>query len=498
VSRGDAAAAVSQEATTQAVLAPGPAGFAAVRLRLGGARLAVEEPREPPPDSLPIAIPGFVDAHSHAFQRLLRGRAESRAGDFWSWRERMYRIASRLEPDDVRVASRAAFLEMLLSGCTSVVEFHYLHHDRSGRPYAAANAAAEAVLDAAAEVGIRIRLLMTAYARGGPGRELDPTQRRFADPTPDAFVARVEELRASAAGRAPLASIGVALHSVRALPRPWLEELAAWAAGERLPVHAHVAEQVAEVEACVSEHGVRPVELLDGAGALGPRFTAVHAVHVTDAEIALLAGSGAAVCACPSTEANLGDGFVPAGRLLAAGVPLALGSDSHAAIDPFAEARELDYRERLRSGSRRGLAPAARLLEIASEGGARSAGWVEAAAGASGAVGAGSEGLAGPAAGGPAVEAGSDGGPGPATRGPAVGRLENGWAADVVILDEAHPALAGADPASLAETLLLAGSPALVREVWVGGERVVDGGRHPRQDAILEDFRALQRRIWSD
>lgn len=456
VTREDAGPSLSQEATVKDVLALGAAGFAPARLRPADGRLSIED--VPASGSLPPALPGFVNAHSHAFQRVLRGRAESRGGDFWTWRERMYGAASRLEPEDVRIASRAAFLEMLLAGCTSVVEFHYLHHDRAGRPYAEPNATAEAVLEAAADVGIRIRLLMTAYARGGRGRELDETQRRFADPTPEAFFDRVERLRAGAGRRAALASVGVALHSVRALPRPWLEEIGAWAASRRLPVHAHVSEQVAEVEECVAEHGLRPVELLDAAGVLGPRFTAVHAVHVTDAEVGLLAGSGSAVCACPSTEANLGDGFVPAARLLAAGVPLALGTDSHAAIDPFAEARELDYRERLRSGSRRGLAAADRLLEIASEGGARSAGWVETA---------------------------------------PVGRLEEGWAADVVVLDADHPALAGTDRESLTEALLVAGSPALVREVWVGAVQVVREGRHPRQEEILTDFRDLQRRIWT-
>ena len=484
VSGARAGGGLSQEATSKAVLALGPAGFTAVELRVvESGRLAVEPVGDRSPDALPPVLPGFVNAHSHAFQRLLRGRSESRGGDFWSWRERMYQVALRLEPDDVRVASRAAFLEMLLAGCTSVVEFHYLHHDRSGRPYGDPNAMADAVLEAAAAVGIRIRFLATAYARGGPGperggpdRKLHEAQRRFADPSPEAFLARADALRSRVARQSPLASFGLALHSVRALPREWLEELAAWGEREDVPVHAHVSEQTAEVDACLAEHGLRPVELLDRAGVLGPHFTAVHAVHVTDEEIGLLAASGAAVCACPSTEANLGDGFVPAARLLAAGVPLALGSDSHAAIDLFAEARELDYRERLRSGNRRGLAAADRLLEIASEGGARSAGWV---AGDAGSTPAGS---------------GSAGGSGDAP----VGRLENGWAADFVVLDPEHPALAGSDAGSLAETLLVSGSPGLVREVWVAGVRVVESGRHPRQGEILADLRSLHRRLWSE
>ncbi len=401
-------------------------------------------------------LPGFVNAHSHAFQRVLRGRVEGRGGDFWSWRERMYHAALELDPDDVRIASRAAFLEMLLAGYTGVVEFHYLHHGPLGRPYAEPNALAHAVLEAASEVGIRICLLETAYAQPGAGFVPDPAQHRFIDPSAEAFLERAEDLRGRLErGDWPLATFGLALHSVRAVPREWLVELGAWAERGRFPVHMHVSEQPAEVEACLSETGRRPVELLDDLGLLGPRFTAVHAIHLEEGEIRLLAKSGTGVCACPSTEGNLGDGFVPAARLFGANVAVCLGTDSHASIDPFVEMRELDYRERLRSGTRQGAAVAASLLEAASAVGAERAAW---------------SGVA--------------------------GRLRQGWAADLVVLDAAAPSLCGASAESLAAHVVVAGSPRLVRDVYVGGRQVVRAGRHEKQDEILRDFAELQGRLW--
>jgi formimidoylglutamate deiminase len=453
-----------------------------------------------------VVLPGFVNAHSHAFQRVLRGRAEGAGGDFWSWRERMYQVALRLEPEDVRIASRAAFLEMLLAGFTGVIEFHYLHHDPRGRPYADPNALARAVLEAAAEVGIRICLLETAYARAGRGREPDPAQRRFADPSVGVFLERAESLRGLVRASGPLACFGLALHSVRALPREWLSELSAWvsdtgegaavAQGGRLPVHMHVAEQAGEVEACLAEHGRRPVELLQELGLLAPRFTAVHAIHLTEEEIGLLARSGAGVCACPSTEGNLGDGFVSAGRFFRAGIPLGLGTDSQASIDPFAEMRELDYRERLQSRDRAGAASAARLLEAATAGGAGRAGWLNAGRGHRQDAGR-TEGL----------DAGRDAGRDPrreagrteAQSAPGefpTGKIANGFAADLVVLDAGQPSLAGADAGSLADHLLVAGSPALVKDVYVAGRRVVREGHHSKQEEILRDFTELQRRLW--
>ncbi|MBA2565443.1 MAG: amidohydrolase family protein, partial [Gemmatimonadetes bacterium] len=260
----------------------------------------------------------------------------------------------------------------------------------------------------------------------------------FADPSPEAFLRRVEDLRSGAASG--IAGFGIAPHSLRAVPREWLSTLGAWAESNGAPVHMHVSEQPADVEAALAEHGRRPVEFLQDLGFLTQRFTAVHAIHVTAAEIALLSSGGSTVCACPSTEANLGDGFVSAAALFAASVPVRLGTDSHAAIDPFAEMRELDYRERLRSGSRAGAATPEQLLEAAT-GGSREA-------------------------------------------------------ADFVTLDADHPALAGADAESLAGHLLAAGSPAVVRDVYVGGRKVVEAGRHQAQNEILRAFVELQERLW--
>jgi formimidoylglutamate deiminase len=474
----------SRELTGLALLNGGFEG-AAIRLTTTG---SIELSLSGPADSSRILLPGFVNAHSHAFQRVLRGRAEERAGDFWSWRDRMYRAAAVLEPDDVRIASRAAFLEMLLAGFTAVVEFHYLHHDPVGRPYADSNVLADAVLEAAAEVGIRICLLPSAYARAGPGREPSGAQRRFADPSPSAFLARFERLRGSLTKRDATCTLGLALHSVRALPRDWLLELAGWLAASELPAHMHVAEQPAEVGTCLAEHGRRPVELLHDVGLLTQRFTAVHAIHVTENEIKCLGSSGAGVCVCPSTEANLGDGFAPAEAFMAAGVPLAFGTDSNVSIDPFAELRELDYRERLRTGSRAGVAPALRLLEAGTHGGAERAGWAAAPRARRRAAGIPDRDSTEAARSVPVESAGSS----------PVGRIEDGFVADLVVLNAEHPALTGADPASLGEHLLVAGSPGLVQDVYVAGRRVIQDGRHPRQEEILRDFAELQRRLWRD
>jgi formimidoylglutamate deiminase len=243
----------------------------------------------------------------------------------------------------------------------------------------------------------------------------------------------------------------------------------------------HVAEQPAEVEACLAEHGRRPLELVDELGLLSRRFTAVHAIHLSEGEIGLLGGSGSGVCACPSTEGNLGDGFMLAARLVQARVPLCFGTDSHASIDPFAEMRELEYRERLRSGTRRGAAGTAELLEAATAGGAARAGWVPDEPAAAG--------------GGEAREAAAR----PASAGgrkAPVGWLETGFAADLVVIEESDPALAGADPGSLPGSLVFGGSPRLVRDVYVAGRRVIENGRHAREETILEEFRKLQTRLW--
>ena len=292
--------------------------------------------------------PGFVNDHSHAFQQGLRGTVEriepSRPhDDFWTWRERMYGLADGLSPDSVREASRRCYGEMLSAGYTSVTEFHYVHHRPDGTSYRDPNALARAVALAAEDTGIRLLMLPVAYARGGLPR--------FRDPTVRSFLHRVDDLR-EWAKRRPLVEVGVAAHSVRAVPRGWLEEIGNYARNGGLPLHIHADEQEREIEECLSEHGVRPVELLAQAGFLGPGTTIVHATHADGRELDLLAAHGASVCACPTTEGNLGDGFLPAVGIRDRGIGLSVGSDSHVRVDPYEELREIETNARRREGRR--------------------------------------------------------------------------------------------------------------------------------------------------
>jgi formimidoylglutamate deiminase len=294
----------------------------------------------------PLALPGFVNAHSHAFQRALRGRVEG--GDFWAWRESMLDLARCLAPGHVREGYAATYAEMRAAGYTAVGEFHYVGF-----------AEAEAAVEAAREAGIELVLLLAAYGRGG----LD----RFRQASAADYLRQVEALAAAGA------RVGLAPHSVRACPRDWLEEIGAYAAREGLVLHVHAGEQPREIEECLAEHGLRPVELLAETGCLGPRTTVVHATHADERELDLLAEHGAGVCLCPTTEANLGDGFPPLEGLLAREVPLCIGSDSNVRIDPLEELRELEATVR-RQTLRRNVIPVAELLAIGSAGGARALG----------------------------------------------------------------------------------------------------------------------------
>ena len=335
-------------------------------------------------------LPGFVNAHSHAFQRALRGRTEWRAqgrDDFWSWRGQMYQLAGTLDPEQLGTIARQVFLEMLLCGITAVGEFHYLHRDPQGQPYADPHEMALQLVRAAETVGLRIALLRVAYVRGGRERPLEGAQRRFGAGPLDQFLAESKGL-AQRLAKFPMASFGLAPHSVRAVPKEWLISLGELARGEGWPLHMHLAEQPAEDESCQAEHGLRPVELVAAAGLLDARFTAVHAIELSPAEISALGRAAATVCACPTTERNLGDGVVPARDLRCAGTHLALGSDSQIQIDPLEDARELECHLRLLSGERVLFPPeergsslerghsalAAALLGAAPVGGARAVG----------------------------------------------------------------------------------------------------------------------------
>ncbi|HWE59969.1 MAG TPA: formimidoylglutamate deiminase [Solirubrobacteraceae bacterium] len=295
-------------------------------------------------------IPAMVNVHSHAFQRDMRGAAErisaSSAGDdFWSWREAMFDTVAGLDPDSMHAVALAAYTEMVNAGYGTVGEFHYVHHQPDGTPYADPNAMAIAVAEAALAAGLEIVLLPAAYHRNGwrDGADVppEPGQRRFCDPDVETFLARVEALRGWAAGRESV-HVGIAAHSIRAVPAAWLSAIAAYADRNRLVRHVHAQEQPRELEQCQAEHGCSPLELLDRHGFLGQKTTVVHAIHVSDADVDLLARSRSIVATCPTTEANLGDGFLPALRYRDAGVRIVIGSDSNVRIDPFEETRELE------------------------------------------------------------------------------------------------------------------------------------------------------------
>jgi formimidoylglutamate deiminase len=304
-------------------------------------------------------VPAMVNAHSHAFQRDLRGVGECPApgDDFWSWRGAMFDLAGALDPDGMFAVARRAYAEMVGAGYGAVGEFHYVHHQPDGTPYAEPNAMAHAVADAARAARLPIVLLPAAYHRNGwDGDDRPPEggQRRFCDPDVDRFLARVDDLRRWAEGRDGV-DVGVAAHSVRAVPRSWLEAIGAYAERHGVVAHVHAHEQPREIEECQAEHGCSPIELLSATGFLGSRTSVVHAIHVRDTDTALLAGSDTIVVTCPTTEGNLGDGHFPALAYRDAGVRMAIGSDSQVRIDPFEEVRELETGARRERRTRHAL-----------------------------------------------------------------------------------------------------------------------------------------------
>jgi formiminoglutamate deiminase len=350
-----------------------------------GVRVEVEagrftDVRPGPPDGaerLPgLTVPGLANCHSHAFHRALRGRTQRGRGTFWTWREQMYAVAARLTPETYFELARATYREMVSVGITTVGEFHYLHHRPDGTPYDDPNAMSHALLAAARDAGIRIALLDTCYLASGIGAPPEGVQVRFSDGDAQRWAARAGALRLPAAepGR-PDAVLGAAIHSVRAVPRDQLHDVAAWAAGA--PLHAHLSEQVAENEACLAAYGATPAEVLEEAGALGPRTSVVHATHLTPRDVKVLGGTSTHSCFCPTTERDLGDGVGPSRRLRDAGSPLTLGSDSHAVVDLFEEMRAVELDERLAT-QQRGHWTAEELLVAATGDGHRSLGFPDA------------------------------------------------------------------------------------------------------------------------
>jgi formimidoylglutamate deiminase len=318
------------------------------------------------PDGRYLLLPALTTAHSHAFQRAMRGAAQrpravaaASGDDFWSWRGAMYKAAQGLDPSAIERISRVAFRELRHAGVRTVGEFHYVHHQPDGTPYDDRIAMSDAVIRAAKAEGLRISLLRVAYHRAGPGRPAEPEQRRFCDASVDDVLRDVDALRAKYKDD-PDVRVGLAPHSVRAVPPQWIAELGAYAARHALPFHMHVAEQPREIEECIAETGKRPVELLAELGVLSAAFVAVHATHLAPHEAALLGAARAFACICATTEADLGDGLPDLGALRAAGARLCTGVDSHVITDAVADLRSLETLERLRSGHRLTFDPGAR------------------------------------------------------------------------------------------------------------------------------------------
>jgi formimidoylglutamate deiminase len=306
-------------------------------------------------------IPGMANAHSHAFQLDLRGigeRVSESDDDFWSWRTEMYRLASMHDPDSMRQVGTRVYGQMAAAGYGAVGEFHYVHHQPDGTPYPEPNAMAIALAEAALDCGLEITLLPAAYHRGGPGRPPDPGQVRFCDPSVEAFLERIDALRHWAAGRAAV-HVGIAAHSVRAVPADWLSAIAAYADEHGLVRHVHASEQRRELAETEAEHGCSPIELLARTGFLGERTSVIHAIHVSERDVELLAASESIVVTCPTTEGNLGDGFLPGLRYREAGVRLAIGTDEQIRIDPFEELREMETLARREGQTRYALLAAA-------------------------------------------------------------------------------------------------------------------------------------------
>lgn len=355
-----------------ALLTDGPAERVRVSHR-DGTIVAVESGVDPHPqdERLGVVLPGLGNAHSHAFHRLLRGRTHGEGGDFWRWREAMYRAAGALEPDRYRLVATAVFGEMVASGWTAVGEFHYVHHRADGSPYPDHDMA-RALADAAEAVGIRLTLLDTCYLAGGIGSPLAPEQRRFGDGSVHAWLERWTALRELLDGRAGI-TLGAAVHSVRAVAPDDIAVVAAQLP-EGVPLHVHVSEQPRENEDCLAAYGDTPTGVLGRTGVLARAgVSLVHATHLTEADIAAIGAARSGVVFCPTTEADLGDGIGPARALADAGAILALGSDQNAVVDPLLEIRGLEAHERLASGARGRFDPA-ELLAAAATGGYRSLG----------------------------------------------------------------------------------------------------------------------------
>ncbi len=408
-----------------------------------------------------IVVPGMPNGHSHAFQRAMAGNAEYRTSahdSFWTWRQAMYALANRIEPEELETIATQLFIEMLQAGYTSVAEFHYLHRQRSGAGYADDNELWAAVSRAAATSGIGLTLLPTLYQTSNfAGAALKPEQARFAMST-DEFLRSLETYARALDGNdsAGASHLGVAFHSLRAVPLATLLDVAA--AVHRIdagmPIHIHVSEQLLEVDDCIAATGMRPVELLLDSGLLDARWCLVHATHATPAELQGIARSGASVCVSVTTEANLGDGFFDTTRYLEAGGALCVGSDSQSTVSPCEELRWLEYQQRLLN-RRRGVLASTAQVHV----GTRL--WADAAAAGARAIG------------------------------QPVGSIEVGRRADWLVLDPQHPSMAGASTDAALDHLLFAGGQAAIHDVMVAGRWCIRDGGHAAEAGLCDRFYAL-------
>lgn len=402
-----------------------------------------------------LRLPGIPNLHSHAFQRAMAGLTERRtnpADSFWTWRELMYRFAARITPESLHAIAAQLYVEMLEAGYTTVCEFHYLHHQPNGKPYADPSAMSQALIQAASDAGIRLTLLPVLYMTGGfGGRTLSERQRRFGHSI-ESFLALLEQLRKQ---ESDTLKVGIALHSLRAVPEAAMREVLSALAGQRLPIHIHVAEQTAEVDECLARNGARPVEWLMAHADVNPDWTLVHATHLTNTEVQRIAMSGATVAICPTTEANLGDGLFPLRQFIEADGRFGIGSDSNTSVSPVEELRWLEYGQRLIERQRNiavdddEASVGALLLAHAVADGRQSCQQAQAAD-------------------------------------------------DYLMLDERAPALAGVVPDSLQDRFVFAGNRRLIREVVVAGKKVIENGRHRDAKPVAEAFCRRMKQLLAD
>lgn len=413
-------------------------------------------------------LPGIPNLHSHAFQRAMAGLAERQSNptdSFWTWREWMYRFAGSIDPDAQYAIAAQLYVEMLEAGYTRVCEFHYLHHAPDGRPYAEPAAMSQAIIAAARDTGIRLTLLPVLYQCGGfDGRALSARQQRFGHDL-DGYLSLLQHLRAQEDDGL---RVGIALHSLRAVPEASLQAVLSAVAGESMPIHIHIAEQVAEVEECVALRGARPVQWLLDHAPVGDRWCLVHATHLDAAEVRGIAGSGATVAICPTTEANLGDGLFPLTDFMAAGGVLGIGSDSQISVSPVEELRWLEYGQRLWHRQRNiAVSPTCPstgewLMAATLRGGERVTGWNFVEAGMTGAV--------------------------------MADHSEGQWQDHLTLAGDA-PVLAGATAADVLDRFVFAGNRPLIDQVHVGGRCRVSEGRHASREPVAAAYAACLKQL---